>query len=343
MSAHARYFRIGVFIMSAIGMTIIGIVALNGGRWFKSSESFESYFDESVQGLTVGSPIKYRGVQVGTVESIRFVGDVYADQISEEALSRYGRYVIVSMSATDLAPHLTKKEPEQRRTSYVTAGLRVRLAQQGITGLVYVEADYLDPKEYPPLAVPWTPRTTYLPSAPSTVTVLGAALHNITRDLEKADIHKVTADVDTLVLEATKSIKDANLPLLSNQASEVLVESKRITHGLGRLVESREVKTIFTEAANIMQGMRDVVADWSVISKNIKVASDKFPDTSTRLERSLRQIDSFLAKKSPDIEQTIDSLRVTADNFRELSENAKRYPGQILLGGPPPHAGSPKR
>ena len=343
MSAQARYFRIGVFIMSAVGMTIIGIVALNGGRWFKSSESFESYFDESVQGLTVGSPIKYRGVQVGTVESIRFVGDVYADQISEEALSRFGRYVIVSMSATDLAPHLTEKEPEQRRTSYVTAGLRVRLAQQGITGLVYVEADYLDPKEYPPLAVPWTPRTTYIPSAPSTVTVLGAALHNITRDLEKADIHKVTTDVDTLVLEATKSIKDANLPLLSNQAGQVLAESKAITHELSRLVERREVKTILSDAASVMHGMKEVVADWSEISKQTKLASERFPETSSRLERSVRQLDMFLAKKTPDIEQTIDSLRVTADNFRELSENAKRYPAQILLGGPPPRADSTKR
>ena len=343
MSAQARYFRIGVFIMSAVGMTIIGIVALNGGRWFKSTESFESYFDESVQGLTVGSPIKYRGVQVGTVESIRFVGDVYADQISEEALSRYGRYVIVSMSATDLAPHLTEKEPEQRRTSYVTAGLRVRLAQQGITGLVYVEADYLDPKEYPPLAVPWTPGTTYIPSAPSTVTVLGAALHNITRDLEKADIHKVTTDVDTLVLEATKSIKDANLPLLSNQAGQVLAEAKAITHELSRLVERREVKTILSDAASVMHGMKEVVADWSEISKQTKLASERFPETSSRLERSVRQLDMFLAKKTPDIEQTIDSLRVTADNFRELSENAKRYPAQILLGGPPARADSTKR
>ena len=343
MSVKARYFRIGVFIMSAVAMTVIGIATLSGGRWFKSIESFESYFDDSVQGLTVGSPIKYRGVQVGTVESIRFVGDVYAGQMSADALSRYGRYVIVRMSATDLAPHLTEKEKEERRTSYVTAGLRVRLAQQGITGLVYVEADYLDPKEYPPLEIPWTPATTYLPSAPSTVTVLGAALHNITKDLEKADVHKVTADVDTLVLEATKAIKDADLSLRSNQAGEVLLESKRITHELSRLVESREVKTILTDAATMMQGMRDVVADWSVISNNIKIASEKIPDTSTRLERSVRQMDLFLAKKSPDIEQTIDSLRVTADNLRELSEHAKQYPAQILLGGPPPRVGSAKR
>jgi phospholipid/cholesterol/gamma-HCH transport system substrate-binding protein/paraquat-inducible protein B len=343
MSAKARYFRVGVFIMSALAILIVGIVTLSGGKWFKNLESFESYFDESVQGLAVGSPIKIRGVQVGTVDSIMFVGDVYAHQMSEEALARYGRYVIVSMIATNLAPHLTEKEKEERRTSYVTAGLRIRLAQQGITGLVYVEADYMDPKEYPPLDVPWTPRTTYLPSAPSTVTVLGTALHNITRDLEKADIHKVTADVDILVLEATKSIKDANLALLSTQASQVLAESNRITHELSRLVESREVKTIISDAASVMHGMREVVADWSEISKQTKLASERFPETSSRLERIVRHLDMLLAKKAPDIEQTIDSLRLTADNLRELSENAKQYPAQIFLGGPPPRVGSAKR
>jgi phospholipid/cholesterol/gamma-HCH transport system substrate-binding protein/paraquat-inducible protein B len=343
MSAKVRYFRIGVFITSALAITIIGVVALTGGRWFKKLSSFESYFDESVQGLAVGSPIKYRGVQVGTVESISFVGDVYAHELSKETLSRYGRYVIVSMSATDLAPHLTEKEKEERRENYVTAGLRVRLAQQGLTGLVYIEADYLDPREYPAMEVPWTPRAVYLPSAPSTVTLLGAALHNITRQLEKADIHKVTADLDTLLIEATKSFRDANLALLSNQTSQMLAESQHVAHQIRRLVDGREVNIILSEAAATMEGMRDVVTQWSEISRQIKNASDKFPATATRLERSVRQIDMLLGKKTPDIEQTIDSLRVTADNFRELSENAKRYPAQMFLGGPPPRAGSTKR
>jgi DNA integrity scanning protein DisA with diadenylate cyclase activity len=193
------------------------------------------------------------------------------------------------------------------------------------------------------LEVPWTPRTTYLPSAPSTVTVLAGALHNIAKDLEQADIHKVTADVDTLVLEAMKSIKDANLPLLSNQASQVLGESNLITHELRGLVASREVKTILSDTASVMRGMKEVVADWSEISKQAKLASERFPEMSSRLERSVRQVDMLLDKKTMDVEQTIDSLRVTADNFRELSENAKRYPAQVFLGGPPPRAGSAKR
>ena len=141
----------------------------------------------------------------------------------------------------------------------------------------------------------------------------------------------------------TKSIKDANLPLLSNQAGEVLAESKRITHDVSRLLESREVKAILSDAVSVMHGMREIVTDWSEISKQTKLASNRFPEISSRLERSLRHVDMLLAKKTTDIEQTIDSLRVTADNFRELSENGKRYPAQMFLGGPPPQAGSAKR
>jgi ABC-type transporter Mla subunit MlaD len=123
----------------------------------------------------------------------------------------------------------------------------------------------------------------------------------------------------------------------------MLAESQHVAHQIRRLVDGREVNIILSEAAATMEGMRDVVTQWSEISRQIKNASDKFPATATRLERSVRQIDMLLGKKTPDIEQTIDSLRVTADNFRELSENAKRYPAQMFLGGPPPRAGSTKR
>jgi ABC-type transporter Mla subunit MlaD len=343
MSANANYFKIGVFIFSALIIAIIAIVVLSKGQWFKHVFYLETYFDESVQGLAVGSPIKHRGVQLGTVDVIEFVRDVYGPELSKEDLLRYGRYVLVRGSVTDVAPHLTAEEEEVTRGGMINAGLRVRLASQGITGLVYLEADYLDPKEYPALDVPWKPRTPYVPSAPSTVSVLGAALQNIARDLEKADIHSVTRDVDRLVLEMTNSVKEANIHVLSSQTGQVLSEFQGVAQQVRRLLESREFKTIMSDTARTVEGTKDLVVELSQAAKQLKIASDRFPETSSRLERSVRQIDMLLAKKSPDIEQTIDSLRVMADNFRELSENAKRYPADVILGGPPPRAGSTKR
>ncbi|MBS0174326.1 MAG: MCE family protein, partial [Nitrospira sp.] len=115
MSAKANYHKIGVFIVLGLVTLIIAIVALSGGKWFKKVMYWESYFDESVQGLAVGSPIKYRGVQVGTVDAIGFVGDIYGEELGKEDLLRYGRYILVRGSAADLAPHLTQEEKEAER------------------------------------------------------------------------------------------------------------------------------------------------------------------------------------------------------------------------------------
>ena len=63
---------------------------------------------------------------------------------------------------------------EERRTELVRRvedGLRVRLTSQGVTGVVFLEADYYDPKDYPPLPIAWTPKALYVPSGRSTVTV----------------------------------------------------------------------------------------------------------------------------------------------------------------------------
>jgi phospholipid/cholesterol/gamma-HCH transport system substrate-binding protein/paraquat-inducible protein B len=342
MSAKANYFKTGVFILSALTLGVIAIVVLSKGQWFEHLMYWETYFDESVQGLAVGSPIKYRGVQLGTVDAIEFVRDVYGPELGKEDLLRYGRYVLVRGTATP-PPRATDVEEELQRGGMIAAGLRVRLASQGVTGLVYLEADYLDPKESPALEVPWKPRTTYLPSARSTVSVLSTALQNIARDLEKADIHSVARDLDSLVLEVTNSVKEANVQVLSSQTGHVLTEFQGIAQQVRRLVENRDFKSIISDAARTVEGTKDLVAELSQAAKQIKVASDKFPDTSARLERSVRRIDMLLANKSQDIEETVENLRAVSENLRELTDHAKRYPAQVFLGEPPPRAGSTKR
>ena len=342
MSAKANYFKIGAFILSALTLAVVAIVVLSAGKWFKNVH-WESYFDESVQGLAVGAPIKYRGVQVGTVEKIDFVGNVYGSDLNEEDLLRYRRYVIVTGSAQHVAPKLSAEEKKSTRAGDIRSGLRVRLTSQVLTGVVYLDLNYLDPQEYPVMEFPWTPRLEYFPSAPSTVTVLGSALHTIARDLEKADIHKLTSDLDTLVLDVTKLVKETDLLQVSSQAGQMLAEFKGAAHQARRLLESPEVKTMISDAASTVEGTKHLIADLSHASKQIKIASDKLPEAFTRLEKSARRVDTLLSNKSQDIEETVENLRVVSENLRELTDNAKRYPAQVLLGEAPPRAGSTKR
>ncbi len=50
----------------------------------------------------------------------------------------------------------------------IRLGLRARIAAAGITGVYYVELDFVDPERFPAMGVPWEPRHTYIPAIPST-------------------------------------------------------------------------------------------------------------------------------------------------------------------------------
>lgn len=239
--------------------------------------------------------------------------------------------------------HLTEEEKEAERGGRISAGLRIRLASQGVTGVVYLEADYLAPEEYPALAVSWKPQATYLPSAPSTTSVLGSALQTIARDLEKADIHAITRNLDNLVLEMTKLVKDTNVRALSSQTEQVLAEFQETARQTRRLVERPELRAMVSDAAGTVQETRQLIADLSEASKHIKIASEQFPGAFARLERTVQRVDRLVSNKSQDIEDTVENLRVMSENLREITDNAKRYPAQVFLGEPPPRAGATKR
>src|SRR6478736_4092766 len=83
------YFKIGIFVISAVVIGVIGVVVLGVGTIFQKKSIVETYIDESVQGLDVGSPLKFRGVPVGRVEQISLTSAEYATK---------REYVVVRMS-----------------------------------------------------------------------------------------------------------------------------------------------------------------------------------------------------------------------------------------------------
>jgi len=73
MSEKANYFKIGLFFLSGTILAVIALIILGEGTFFQKKVLLETYFKESVQGLDIGSPVKFRGVLIGNVEKITFV------------------------------------------------------------------------------------------------------------------------------------------------------------------------------------------------------------------------------------------------------------------------------
>ena len=141
-----------------------------------------------MQGLDIGSKMKYRGVDVGQVTRISFT---YVKYEQDKPMADRKRYVLVEAqiqprlvggrAANDIAsPESTAMEVEK--------GLRIKLAPQGITGTNYLEIDYVDAANNPPLPIDWAPDNIYIPSAPSTVLQLVNAASEIVDRLHKLDV-----------------------------------------------------------------------------------------------------------------------------------------------------------
>ncbi len=74
MSKQANPTLIGIFVAGAVGLIVAGILIISGGKLLLTDKtSFVLYFQGSVNGLNIGSPVSFRGVNIGTVTDIQIV------------------------------------------------------------------------------------------------------------------------------------------------------------------------------------------------------------------------------------------------------------------------------
>ena len=92
MSAQTHNFKLGLFVIGAVVALVLLLIIVGSGRWLQPKTVIETYFNESVQGLDIGSKVKYRGVSVGDVTRIGFTYNKYEQ---DKPLAERKRYVLV--------------------------------------------------------------------------------------------------------------------------------------------------------------------------------------------------------------------------------------------------------
>jgi ABC-type transporter Mla subunit MlaD len=346
MSQRANYFKLGLFVIGAIVAGILVLLVIGTGRFLQKRVTIETYFDESVQGLDIGSKMKYRGVDVGQVTRISFT---YVQYEQDKPMADRKRYVLVEaqiqprlvggQAANDIAsPASTAIEVEK--------GLRVRLAPQGITGTSYLEIDYVDPANNPPLPVDWAPDNIYIPSAPSTVRQLVNSASEIMERLHNLDVEGVVTNLNKLLTttndrvaaldtkrlqERTErtlakiesTLNDIAAKKLSDEAVALLSELRKSNAELQVTLANPSFKKLPESADAALQKVRDLVGD------------PRLASSIAHMERTLARLDRILGGGESDLATTIENLRQISDNLRDLTEDAKRYPSGIIFGAPP--------
>src|SRR5262249_19755463 len=143
---------------------------------FERVRRFETYITGDAEGLTKGSAVKLRGVVVGKVTEIGFSWKLYGDVPPQCTVVRF------SIDA-DVSPLPPGADIKARLGQLVAGGFRAIIQGTLITGSSVVALKTLDPKEFPPLVVPWKPRYYYIPAAPSQFGQIVASLERALANL----------------------------------------------------------------------------------------------------------------------------------------------------------------
>ena len=347
------YFKIGIFVISAIVIGVLGVVVLGAGAIFQKKNIAETYIDESVQGLDVGSPVKFRGVPVGRVEDISLTSAAYRTRL---------QYVLVRMSISSNMfqfPLNNPRSPELRAA--LDRGFRIRIAPQGLTGVAYLEADYLDPERNPSLQIDWQPDYPYIPSARSRITQLSEAVERILRNFSDIDISQLSQSLDKSLVAMSKLAESANLDKIGGQASGLLQELRATNRQITLLVSNPDLKNAISDVSagagrarqiiekaekpvnQFLADMPQATDSLNRLVKRLDAVANDLPQTSAELRQTIQRMNRLIAGQQRDIEQTMSNLRAVSENMKEITESSKKYPSQVLFGGPPPPAKSMQR
>ena len=314
MSEKASQFRIGIFVTLGVTILLGGLFLFGVRSAFQPTYMFETYSTDNVEGLSVGSIVTLRGVPVGKVTEIGFSWNIY-DSIKPACV------VIRCAVKQRIAPVEWKGDLPKEFETVIRGGLRAVVQMEGITGSSIVALQTLDPAQYPPLKVAWTPKYVYVPSAPSQLGRLLASVDKTLANLEKLDVETLSGNLNRVLVTADASLKNLNQ-----------LDVKGISQNANRAIgdAAAAVKEIQGLAQDARADLRSMKLD--VVGAD---AGRLLDDVDAKLSALIDKLSGVDVRSLND---TLAGTREAARSLNEALDQLKRYPSGFLFGGAPPPA-----
>lgn len=318
MATGTNHWKLGLFVVVGLALAVTALVVLGARNWNQASVAYVSYFDESVQGLEIGSPVKFRGVSIGRVSAI----DIAPDQ----------RHVEVTSELT--AQHLERLElggkarPEGGAAVAfaVHPELRVQLAQTGITGVKFVLIDYFEVEDNPPPVLPFDVPDNYIPAAPSTFGKLESSIMKTAGRFPgiASDVHETVERVNGMVgaMEAEHLPERTVLALDQATLAMRTLNAELTALDVGALSrETRQTLSVVNGSLGRINGLLDRMEG----DRGLFTSAQRSLDALSEVARGSHGVGS-------ELELTMREVRSAARAIRRFAEALERDPDMLIKG-----------
>jgi len=312
MKSKANPTVIGAFVLGGLGIIIALIMLLGSDIFFKQEVDVIMYFDGSVTGLSVGAPVKFRGVKIGTVTDIKLILDkventtvvpVIASIDRNSYLVRVSKQKIVK--AGEL--HLDTKD-------FVKIGLRAQLKLKSLlTGQLFIELDFDKASDY---TLRGGGHINEIPTKATTI-------QKIAQSLDKYPIREVLNNLASTMSSLDKILSDPIIIDTLKSVNATANDFRLLTEDLSKIVNSLSGE--MNETLNIT-------------NNTLKTAESTFKkiDKVTALaEKTLIASDRLLSEDSEVIvglNEALTELAEAARSVRDLADTIEQQPESLLQG-----------
>ncbi len=319
---------VGMFVLGALALGVIALLSFGGLSLFSRPQRFMVYFDESVHGLDLGSPVKLRGVRVGRVVDLAIYYDDVANHSVVAVTCELNRNVITDAKGMQL-----KVTGPKDVKLMVDHGLRAQLGVLGLaTGLLFVELDFADPAQYPAPVLAEAPKLVVIPSVPSAISEYQASISEILTDLKKIDFAGLSKELKTLLTSTNRKINDLDMKTLSDKVGHA-------ADSVSAFVDSPDAKQAFV---NLNEALVTAKAALAKLDGQVGPVSEDLHKTLVSAQSALKTLDStaattrrFVQQQGQIGDELTTALRQVADAasaLENLSSAIERNPSALLVG-----------
>jgi len=304
MSLKNSKFSIGLFLIIGTLICAAVIIWIGASGMFTRGSFYSTYFDESVQGLQVDSAIKYRGVEIGKVQSIRVAPDY--------------RLIEVIMKI-DLEALLEKR---------IVATLKTA----GITGIVFIELDQIKPDDLS--ASPKIDFESSYPVIPSRKSGIGRFLDEagtIMQNVKSIDIKGISDQLKNTSRAIEEFVKGKRINNIMNHLETTSNNLDKTMAGINKVVADGKVDQFANETMATLSDARKLIGQ---AKKELDTL--KLQEKANRTDALLGDINKKAKVITNELQDTSEHLRVTSENLQKLSESLTKNPSELIFSKPAP-------
>ena len=290
---------------------------------FKEKAHISTLVSESVQGLSVGSSVKYQGVPIGSVCEIMIYPTDNVIRIDMEInISKFKvqqpGHAPVTIPIEDFNLHVADA---------VKKGLCCRMELEGITGGKYIELQ-MDKDAAPPKydIEEFGLGYTYVPSQPSLISDLRGSVTTILAKLESIDYKGISDRTNAVLDSINERVNSPKFDETIDNVNAMVSEARKSIENLENLTNSDIRDKIDTISQNVNTAVNAVESLTKTVEEEIK--SIEF----AQISENLRSFLSTAIRTSKTLDETLFNVDNGVDALIELILYIDSDPSALIQG-----------